>query len=336
MSKVYLMMGLPGLGKSTYARDFIMNRNGSTIVVSSDDLRAALLNDIERQNENKLIFSLMRDITVNALLAGKDVIYDATNIKEDNRRKLIVDLKAHVDKLEAVGVYCVGTLLAAFNRNGGRDRQVPEFVIEKMCKNFEIPTARDNYLDRIEYFSIATNGPSSLGNLLDVINYEAFIRCMSDNIPSFESNLDLAQDCTYHSLSVSRHIYEAFKYAQGNMPIALAKHQNHILFALAFHDIGKSVCKEFRNGSKYAHFTGHEKVSAQIFMAEAQLHGCFWNGDSKIDIPFVGALIKEHGFPYFEKGIAEHEAALYRIEQLYGKEFRECLMFIRECDTAGK
>jgi len=330
------MMGLPGLGKSTYSKDILMTNNNSTILVSSDSLRATLLNDIERQDENKLIFSLMKDISINALNAKKDVIYDATNIKEDKRRSLITEVKNSVGDLEVIGLYCVGSLDVAYRRNMGRDRKVPENVIKRMAKDFQIPTARDSYLDRIEYFSIDNIEVTSLGTLLDVTDYESFIHCLETNVESFSPNIDLAQDCAYHSLSVSRHIYEAFNYGLKHIPANISKYKKEILYALAFHDIGKATCKEIRNGSRYAHFKGHENVSAQIFMGEAYKHLCFWDNKTSIDIPFTGALIKEHGFPYAEKDPVEHGKALYKIEEIYGKEFRDCLIFIRECDNSGK
>ena len=328
------MMGLPGMGKSTYAKK-MLEGNKNMILVSSDDLRLCLLNNIERQDENKLIFLIMQNITLKAMQQGRDVVYDATNITRERRRELVNSLAPHIEDFEIVGHYCVGEYKDAADNNNNRDRKVPGDVIKRMAKQFDIPTARDeDYMPSVKYFAIETYTFSKMDKLTSVNSYEEFAEVMN-YANTFADIKDLSQDCPYHTLSASRHTYAAFDHARKNMSKLsdyLAPFGEEILFALAFHDIGKGICKSFWKGSRYAHFTGHEKVSAQIFLAEAMRHPHM----KKLNKEFVAALIAEHCFPYKSKDEAAYNTALAEIEELYGKHFRDCLEFLRECDMAAK
>jgi predicted kinase len=331
MPTLNLMMGLPGLGKTTYAKK-ILDNNKDVILVSSDDLRSCLLNNIERQDENKLIFLLMQHITLKAMQQGKSVIYDATNTSRERRKELVDSLASHIIDLEVTGHFCVGDYKDAMDNNNNRSRKVPYDVIKRMAKQFDIPTARDeDYMESVRYFAIETYTFSKMENLASVKSYDEFVEIMS-KVNTFADILDMPQDCPYHTLSVSRHTYAAFEYARKHMPIELSPFIEEILFALAFHDIGKGICKSFWKGSRYAHFTGHEKVSAQIFLAEAMRHPHM----KKLNKEFVAALIAEHCFPYKEKDENAYNTALAEIEGLYGKHFRDCLEFVRTCDMAAK
>ena len=332
MQKVYIMMGLPATGKSTYAMDLV-KKDRNTILLSADGLRQEVLGDIMRQDHNPLIFSMMNEMAVTALRDGKSVVYDATNISEDRRRSLARMLRDRVGRpFMIIGVYCIGDHITSTHRNCKREQQVPVAAIEKMVKNFDIPTKRDCYLDELQYHTIAeVIGESTLSDVIQAATYDEYASIMMFNTIAFNEVADLPQDCPYHTLSTSRHMYEAMVYGRKHMPKELEKYRDVILFALAFHDIGKGVCKQFHRRSKYAHFTGHEKASAQIFLSEIVRHPFF--GESESTMMMIAALIKEHGFAYENKGL---EAALREIEMVYGTDFMKCLKFMRECDQAAK
>lgn len=337
MSKFYMMIGLPGVGKSTYAKETLMKEDPNAVLISSDSLREVVLNDVNKQTDNKLIFKMMFNMTVVALKNGKNVIYDATNVIESRRRELVESIKREVTNLETIGIYCIGELNMAFLGNAARDRRVPHEVITRIHKQLDVPTIqRDSYFDSIEYKDCSKNGiqirkPFGLETLLDAADYDNFVGIMDACISNFSANIDLPQDCPYHTLSVSRHIYEAFNYARKNLPTELESYKEDILYALAFHDIGKSICKNFRRGSRYANFIGHEKVSAQIFMKQSKTYSCLGK-----NVLFAMALIKEHSFSYKDKDPERYEEELSNIEKMYGQPFRKCLEFVRESDMSAK
>ncbi len=54
MNKLYMMIGLPASGKSTIAKEIAEKENA--VIISTDDLRQELLNDVNSQADNNLIF----------------------------------------------------------------------------------------------------------------------------------------------------------------------------------------------------------------------------------------------------------------------------------------
>ena len=73
MQCFYMMVGLPGSGKSWYAE----NKLPDAVIHSSDTIREELLSDISDQNHQELVFQTLHDRVLSDLRAGKDVVYDA-------------------------------------------------------------------------------------------------------------------------------------------------------------------------------------------------------------------------------------------------------------------
>ncbi len=90
MLTVTLTKGLPGSGKSTWAKQQVLNApNGSTKRVNKDDLRAML--DVGRWSKTNEQFVLkVRDfVIIEALLAGKHVIVDDTNLEDSHYNRIV-------------------------------------------------------------------------------------------------------------------------------------------------------------------------------------------------------------------------------------------------------
>ena len=71
-----MLVGLPGSGKSTYSKtqkDFVIH--------SSDALREELYGDENCQDNNTDLFAILHSRIKTDLIDGKNVIYDATNIR---------------------------------------------------------------------------------------------------------------------------------------------------------------------------------------------------------------------------------------------------------------
>ena len=85
MKTIYLLIGLPGAGKSTFARNkvkFYDNTCNETklVIVSSDDIREELYGTRSCQKDPAIIFEIVHERIINSLKQGWDVIFDATNI----------------------------------------------------------------------------------------------------------------------------------------------------------------------------------------------------------------------------------------------------------------
>lgn len=86
-------VGLPASGKTTWAKQFVSQwiHEDSWVRVSRDDLRN-MRGTYWLPNQEKLITEWEYDCVVSALKRGYNVIVDATNLYEKNRRKLISHL----------------------------------------------------------------------------------------------------------------------------------------------------------------------------------------------------------------------------------------------------
>lgn len=73
----YMMVGVPGSGKSTYARQI-----PDATVLSSDDIRAEIGADGGDKKMHKQVFTILHERVKEALSAGNDVVYDATNLRQ--------------------------------------------------------------------------------------------------------------------------------------------------------------------------------------------------------------------------------------------------------------
>lgn len=78
---VILTYGLPASGKSTWAKEQVVNGEGKIIRINMDDIRAMLALPYSTKNEN-LAQKLQVEMLVAAVKAGKDVILDNTHITD--------------------------------------------------------------------------------------------------------------------------------------------------------------------------------------------------------------------------------------------------------------
>ena len=115
-----MMIGLPGSGKSTYAKTL------DGVVLSSDEIRKDIGNP----------WNEMFRRTIELLKSGENVIYDATNLFRKKRRAVITEAKRY-GKTKAVVM--LTPLNECLERNSRRVEKVPTEVIWKFEKNFEYP-----------------------------------------------------------------------------------------------------------------------------------------------------------------------------------------------------
>jgi predicted kinase len=139
MSKLTVMRGYPGSGKTTKANAWVQEAD-NRVRLSRDDLRAMLYNDegvLNLAKEN-FISKVMRDEAIAGLQKGFDVLIDATNL----RLKYVREWAQLAEKWGAgFGVWDVYTPLEVCIKrdelrylNGGRG--VGEEVIRDMAQRF--------------------------------------------------------------------------------------------------------------------------------------------------------------------------------------------------------
>ena len=145
MGTYFIMMcGLPGSGKSTIAK-LLFTPNCELVIHSSDDLREEMYGDTSIQGDNKALFAELHRRMHTDLVAGKTVIYDATNLTVATRKQAL-DAIRDIDckKLAFVVTTPLDECIA---RNNARARVVPEDVIRRMASYFSVPTKDEGFDD---------------------------------------------------------------------------------------------------------------------------------------------------------------------------------------------
>lgn len=133
--KVILTVGIPGSGKSTWAKEHI-KKNPNFVRVSRDDFRRMLKDqDFCEPNIEDLITKISKEVVVKALHKKQSVILDNTHVKESNIHS-VIEWVNHMADVEFM-VFDVPKD-KCIERDSLRDRKVGTNVIEKMDENFKI------------------------------------------------------------------------------------------------------------------------------------------------------------------------------------------------------
>ena len=142
-SILYLMVGIPGSGKSTWiANQVDVLEPWQYKVISRDEIRFAILKPDEDyfSRENAVFAQFIKSIN-DALAAGVQYIFiDATHISKASRAKILSRLRVPAGTELVVEVFCT-SLPACLRRNAQRTgrARVPDGAIKNMANSFEYP-----------------------------------------------------------------------------------------------------------------------------------------------------------------------------------------------------
>ena len=147
---LYIAVGLPGSGKSTYAKNFIKDKDIEYL--SSDELRAVYGKSEEDQTVTPLVFGHIKRKVDEFLKDGKNVLVDATSVNRKERSDYINSAKKYGAKVVAIVFKMDRQGLIDRNKKRGEQggRVVPDWVIDKMLAKFEEPSY-DEGIDVIIY-----------------------------------------------------------------------------------------------------------------------------------------------------------------------------------------
>ncbi len=134
--KVMITKGLPGSGKSAWAKSYITEKSGCKRV-SKDDLRAMLDNGKYTKANEKFVLALRDDIIVMALQDGRHVIVDDTNLNPVHEQH-IRDLVSGLADVEIVDFTHV-SIDVCIERDLNRENPVGEKVIRSMYNQWLKP-----------------------------------------------------------------------------------------------------------------------------------------------------------------------------------------------------
>jgi len=144
--KLFMLIGISGSGKSTWAAQHKNEPGMFTEIYSSDEYRERLFGNMNDQTHNNKVFSQLHKDMLEALAAGKDICYDATNLKVKDRTSFLKLLKPDVEKVAVV--FNVNYKIIT-EQNQSRSRVVPEYVLERQLSRFDINSIKPTDFDNI-------------------------------------------------------------------------------------------------------------------------------------------------------------------------------------------
>lgn len=291
--KFIMLVGLPGSGKSTYAKSL-----GRTLkhykIHSSDEMRKRLFGSEEEQGNPTLVFNTLHKELKADLRNGYSCIYDATNISYKKRKAFLEEIRK-IDCIKECVVIATPIDEVAIN-NLKRDRKVPSNVIFRMYEQFDIPGYFEGW-DSIKLYYAKRKYKKYYGTPKDFI----------------DGHITFDQRNEHHSLTLGQHCKRCHD--------DIATTDKTLLRAAMLHDCGKPYCMTFKdsrgNIGDTAHYYNHERVGSydSLFYTEK---------NRNIDVLYAALLIRWHMQMYF---IAKNEDLQKKYENMFGPTmWRDLLM----------
>ena len=298
---LYMPIGLPGCGKSTWAEQ----KDGAK-VFSSDAIREEYVSKGEYASiddvPNDIVFGEMEKRTVKAISRGESVVYDATSISRKDRRHILD--KTRKFGVERVGVLFLVPVSVCKERNANRERVVPDFVYDKMIRRFDVPMLGAEF-DRIE---IVRSG--------EMTEREKEM-CSAEYRDGFD------QHSPFHTLTIGEHMDRAAdimdELFKGEFP-------EYVREGVKLHDYGKAHTFFIGDDNK-GHFYGHEHVGAYWYLVVNAESNDFWERHYK-----VAVLINWHMRPYVWERSEKAKIRDLKYIDGYGAELYGQVMAISKAD----
>jgi predicted kinase len=123
-----VLIGAPGIGKSTFAKNYITHKNQNIKIFSTDDVSLTLTkqHDVYRRGASQLN---LRKLSM-FIKSGGSFIYDTTGVKKENVENVTKEAKDNGYNI--IYIHLMGTLDLSIKQNLQRERNVPEDVIKNI------------------------------------------------------------------------------------------------------------------------------------------------------------------------------------------------------------
>ena len=300
MNELIMLVGLPGSGKSTWAKAYA-KANPEYIVHSSDELRKEMYGDDFDASDNNKVFEelhrrIMEDLKIHS------VIYDATNLVKKRRVHFLKQVSKHVYK---TCIVFLKTYEKCLEDNLKRETPVPDEVITRMRKTFSPPMYHEGFNE----IRVVQDDYKDLNDLIDMTR-------------------DFNQENPHHTLT----LYEHLKKVSEGVPTE----DPNLWVAACVHDIGKLFTKSRINSKGeedgHCHYYQHHCVGAYEFLTSCDFSDVT-TGKDMFDMFYIANLIYYHMHPYLSW--AQSRRVRDRDKHLIGDKMFSDVMLLHEADVNG-
>lgn len=149
--ELYVLVGLPGSGKSTWTKNFLASTDKTFVIVSTDDViermavaQGSTYNEIHRTRFGDAEKEMKR-IARDAFASKANIIWDQTNLGLNKRRKILSQAKGYY----TVAVVFEVTEQILTERLNTREQEtgkrISPKVVDQMKKDYTEPTTAEGF-----------------------------------------------------------------------------------------------------------------------------------------------------------------------------------------------
>lgn len=330
-TNLYFMVGIAGSGKSTRALEIqkkAYDNGQECVILSSDALREELLGDVADQSNNTMIFDVMRK-RLKENIYERDVVLDATNCTRKDRATFFSCLNQ--DKLKWINIIAVVRVVpfdVCLDWNSKRERKVPEYVLDKQVRRFQIPFYEEGFdeiwldTDQVVNMYNADDGLISRSYLMDEDACKETLWGTDEDV-LFKEMRGFDQKTQWHMYTLGTHCKAVADLIKYDKP-----HDSVLYRAALLHDYGKMFTQKpkEKHPSQMCYYN-HENVGAYKLMTEKLRYIGLENEDDVLRFLF---LVNYHMEPFKW----HMEKTFHKYSKIYGPNYPD-LMFFNVCDKIG-
>ena len=153
--EIFVLIGLPGSGKSTWVMKFLASTDKPFIIASTD----AVLERIAKENNASYNETFnthyknaereMKEAVANAFKNGISLIWDQTNLNDNKRRKILSQVPKNYRKIAVVFKLNDDELYKRLNKRAEETGKIISPNIIEQMKKTEVPVSKSEGFNQI-------------------------------------------------------------------------------------------------------------------------------------------------------------------------------------------